>query len=145
MAGISSHSFSFSTSGWMFPPMCLLVAFHPSSILERLFPSSFSIHPSLSLYHSQLCLFIPPLLPPRPSSSLSMFPDTAANEPKRSHNSQRFRDKSRGLNDGFHLPRDQITHSPPPPPPPFARRSPSHTHTNISTTRYLSLKFTLAC
>lgn len=112
------------------------MAFHPS-ILERLCPSSFSIHPSLSLHHSQLCLFIPPLrsvvLPPRPSSSLSMFSDTAANEPKRSRNSQSFRDKSCGLNDGFHLPRDQITHSPPPPPPPFARRSPSHTHTNIST------------
>lgn len=81
------------------------------------------------------CSFLPSICSPSPphfvslSVSVTLSSCSVTPKPQHSHNSKHLWDKSCGLNNGFRLPRDKITHSP----PPLHIKTLSVTHTNTHT------------
>lgn len=143
---VSALSFFFFC-GWMFPPMCLWVAFHLSLLFPSPSPYSYNYRCLLTMSD---CLFSDLDLGfPACSLSLQLLCLLCSCSLKTEAvplQQTLLKLCLVSLNDGFHLPWDQITHSSPPPlSSPNTQISLSHTHTNISTPPYLSLKFMLAC
>ena len=122
---VSSSGFT----GKFFLALCLSVSHSVSVVLIH------SPLPALLPLLLSTSLRLPRCAPHSESVSVSVNPCSRSVTPKpqHSHNSKHLGDKSCGLNNGFRLPGDQITHSSPPLCTQTLSLSLTHTHTHTHT------------